>query len=248
MAAVTRSGFRTRILLGLFVATGVACITTAPPPLPTETTMQEPTSLSPATVTASPVISFSVGETPTAETFFGEVNVARASCRFGPGGGYRLRAALDEGEEVQVLGQMQLNPNWVLVQPIDHGFNCWVNTDLVEVQGEMVAPTIADAHIILPMSTYYGPLHSISARRDGNLVRVRWDPIVLREGDKTTDMDYVVEAWVCLNGDFVFRAFGSETHSLYIRDDLGCPELSHAQVMAVEKNGYTLPAEIPWPR
>ncbi|MGH2581878.1 MAG: hypothetical protein ACRDFQ_03155 [Anaerolineales bacterium] len=249
MATVIRSReFKISILFGLVVATSIACITTAPPPLPTATTSPEPTSISPATATASPAISFAVGETPTAGTFFGQVNVARASCRYGPGGGYRLRVALDKGDEVQVLGPMQLNPNWILVQPIDQGFNCWINTDLVDMLGEMVAPTIADAHIILPMSTYYGPLQGISARRDGNLVRVRWDPIVLREGDKTTDMDYVVETWICLNGEFVFRAFGSETHSLYIRDDEGCPELSHAQVMAVEKNGYTQPAEVPWPR
>jgi hypothetical protein len=107
--------------------------------------------------------------------------------------------------------------------------------------------TISDPHIVLPLSNYYSPLHNVIATRNGDEVRVRWDPMVLRAGDALEETPYVLAAWVCQNGNFVFRSAGTAEFAVFIRDEDGCSQTSHGMVMGAEKHGYTLPVTVQWP-
>jgi hypothetical protein len=146
---------------------------------------------------------------------------------------------------------MDLNVNWVLVQVADSGTKCWINTSLVntlaESESSFTFNIITDPHIILPYTTYYSPLRSVIATRNGDTVRVRWEPLVLRDADKTNETPYILAAWVCQNGTFVFRTAGTDEFAVFIRDETGCDESSHGLVIGAEKHGYTIPVVVDWP-
>lgn len=97
------------------------------------------------------------------------------------------------------------------------------------------------------MSSYYSPLRNVTATRSGDIVRVRWDPLVLRANDLTEGFSYVLEAWVCQNGEYVFRAFGTEEFGIRVIDEDGCEGRSRGQVAGVEIHGYTNWVTVPWP-
>lgn len=175
-----------------------------------------------------------------------QLSVGTASCRMGPGGAYLLVTVLREGDAVNILGQMELNENWVLVATNERPAGCWINTSSLEFE-ETELNVIDDAHRVMAFTSYYSPLRNVTATRNGDVVRVRWDPLVVRAGDDALQTDYVVEAWVCQNGAFVFRAVGTNEYGLQIRDEQGCDEESHAQAAGVEINGYTQWIAIPWP-
>ena len=203
----------------------------------------------PATETAAvpPSETPTAGITATLAPVSGEVDVANASCRVGPGGGYLLRAVLHTGDAVEILGQMERNANWILVRVVATSANCWINTSLVEFPAEGGFNIIRDPHIVLPYSDYYSPLRGVTATRNGDIVRVRWDPMVLRKGDDPEDTHFVLVAWVCQNGNFVFRTAGTDEFAVNIRDETGCSELSHGMVLGAEKRGYTQPVQVQWP-
>ncbi len=197
-----------------------------------------------ATAAAQPTVSptLAVGLPPVAAT----VAVGTVSCRVGPGGGYLLRTVLREGDSVQILGQMELNDNWVLIATAEFPAGCWVNTSVLDF-AEALLNTITDPHRVLPVTTYYSPLRNVRATRNGDVVRVRWDPMILRDGDDSLQTPYVVEAWICQNGEFIFRTFGTEEYGVQIRDEDGCAQDSYGQVAGAEKAGYTMWTSIPWP-
>lgn len=229
----------------VFIAVSISACTTAP--TPTDIIASETATETIAAATAAPIATATVGVTPTAAPVAGTVNVANASCRVGPGGAYLLRAVLHEGDAVEILGQMELNANWILIRVTETSANCWINTGLVEFAEGSALNVIGDPHIVLPYSTYYSPLRGVIATRNGDTVRVRWEPIVLREGDEVKNTPYVLAAWVCQNGSFVFRSAGTAEFSIFIRDEQGCSESSHGLVMGAEKRGYTLPVVVDWP-
>jgi hypothetical protein len=153
---------------------------------------------------------------------------------------------LYEGDAAEIRGQMELNENWVLISTVAFPAGCWINTDLLSF-GEAEFNILSDPHIVLPMTTYYSPLRGVTATRSGDVVRVRWDPLILREGDDSLQTPYVVEAWVCQNGVFVFRAYGTDEYAVRIVDEEGCAETSRAQVAGAEINGYTDWVTVQWP-
>jgi hypothetical protein len=215
---------------------------------PTETATLTPeaaTEIVAATEAPSP--SETPGLAPALEPVSGTVAVSNASCRVGPGGGYLLRAVLHDSDPVDILGQMELNANWLLIRVAASGAHCWINTDLLGFEEGSPIGTISDPHIVLPYSTYYSPLRGVRATRNGDFVRVRWDPMVLREGDTLEETPYLLAAWVCQNGSFVFRSVGSDEYSAFIRDEQTCSESSHGLVMGAEKRGYTSPVVVQWP-
>jgi hypothetical protein len=87
----------------------------------------------------------------------------------------------------------------------------------------------------------------VSAVRDGGEVTVSWNGIPFRAGDDTAEAPYLIEAWVCRDGQVVFTPLGSYPTAITIRDEAGCDEESHARLFGVEKHGYTAAVEIPWP-
>ena len=188
-----------------------------------------------------------MGAVPTLPPVAGEVRVENASCRVGPGGGYLLRTLLHSDDAVEILGQMERNANWMLVRVTETSANCWINTNLLDFTADSLFNVISDPHIVLPFTDYYSPLRGVVATRSDDIVRVRWDPMILREGDAPDDTPYVLAAWVCQNGNFVFRAVGTREFALRIRDEGSCSELSHGMVMGAEIRGYTQPVQVQWP-
>ena len=198
-----------------------------------------PTATLPATAT--------VGIQPTLAPVPGTINVENASCRVGPGGGYLLRQVLHDGAAVEITATLDLNTNWVLVRVADSGSLCWINTNLIDFPTDSAFNIVNDPHVVLPYSSYYSPLRGVTATRNEDVVRVRWDPLALREGDRIEDTPYVLAAWVCQNGEFVFRAVGTREFAVFIRDEQGCEQSSHGLVMGAEKHGYTAPVVVDWP-
>jgi hypothetical protein len=141
---------------------------------------------------------------------------------------------------------MELNANWILVRPTNQAA-CWINTDLVQASQDGPFNPISDPHAVLPMTSYYSPLRNVTATRTGNVVRVRWDPLILREDDESQQTPYVLEAWVCQNGEYVFRAFGTEEFGIRVIDESGCEAQSRGQVAGAEIHGYTNWVPVPWP-
>ena len=79
------------------------------------------------------------------------------------------------------------------------------------------------------------------------MVTVFWHPLILRPGDDSEQVPYVVEAWVCQEGRFIFTPVGSYQTAVEIVDEPGCAEESHARFFAAEKHGYTRGQVVPWP-
>lgn len=239
-----------------------ACAPSAPPtptasntPLPptaTETASATPT----ATETATPTATLTPSETPTPSitpTFAelrGKVIIeGRLACRFGPGADYLYKFTFGSRSTVEILGRMEFS-NWVLVQAAGGSNRCWVNggEQFLEIQGERNALAPLDPHIVFPWSYIYtNGLSGVSASRSGNVVTVRWNGIQLNAGDDSEQTPYLIEAWVCQGGEFIFTSVGSYGTAAEVIDEGGCGMASHARVAAAEKHGYTPFVEVPWP-
>jgi hypothetical protein len=107
--------------------------------------------------------------------------------------------------------------------------------------------SLAQASLPLPQSPYYGPLTGVSAQRNGDSVVISWHPLNLRAGDDSLQYPYLVEAWLCKDGQLTFTPIGSWEAMVTVKDESGCSEPSHARVYGVEKHGYTAWVEVPWP-
>jgi len=107
--------------------------------------------------------------------------------------------------------------------------------------------SLAPTGFTLPRSPYYGPPTGVSAVRNGNQVTITWIGITLRAGDDSLQVPYVVEAWVCQDGKYLFIPVGSYVEQVTIIDEPGCSQPSHGRLTAAEKHGYTAYVEIPWP-
>lgn len=253
----------------LVLAMAVLWLAACAPPAPTATPTPEASATQPPTATATasltpsptstPTITLTPSETPTPsatlsptpEFSWGVVNVAQASCRYGPGGAYLLRDTVYEGDVVNVLGHMQLNENWWYIEQVErsHKRKCWVSQELISlgVDRSLVYP-IDNPHLVLPYTSQpYDPLKGVSARRTGNIVTVQWEPFDWLPGDQHSQDKYLVEAWVCQGGVYLFRAYGTSRTSLEIQDDAGCDQPSRARAFGSDKHGYTGWVGVPWP-
>ena len=221
------------------------------PPTLAETATTVPTStpsLTPApSLTPSPEITL----TPTPDFVWGHINVAQASCRFGPGGGYLLRTTLFDGDAVEILGHMALNDNWWFLHTSAWpDFDCWVSQELVTLGGDsaLIFP-IDDPHLVLPYTWRpYDPLKDVQASRNGNLVTVSWQSFGWLAGDQSYHDKYLVEVWICLGGEHVFRAYSTNASSIEFQDEQSCAEASRGRAFGSDKHGYTGWVSIPWPQ
>jgi hypothetical protein len=94
----------------------------------------------------------------------------------------------------------------------------------------------------------------VGAFRKGNKVTVAWSGVWMTEDDYE---GYLIEAWLCQNGQLVFtpkrfklplsQNIEGVAQYLALTDEPGCQEPSHARIYTVEKHGYTLYVNIPWP-
>ena len=213
----------------------------------TSTLTVTPTSTATLTPTASLTLTPTATPVPTYVVLRGKVVIAQAVCHHGPGKPYLYKYGVYEGSNLEIISRV-IGSNYVEVQAIGGNNPCWVREDYFEIKGDLkdVKPVNAE-DVELPWSPFYGPVRVLSAERQGNEVTVSWSPLVLRAGDDSEQVPYIVEAWVCRNGEFIFDPVGSYLTKASIVDEPGCEETSHGRVVAAEKHGYTRPVEISWP-
>ncbi len=184
--------------------------------------------------------------TPTYAVLRGVVNVEKVSCRYGPGAMYLYLYGMLQGATQDIVGRND-SGTWLLTQSRGDVLRCWVKADLMDITGDVMSVEPVEPHIVLPWSPYYGPLTGVSATRSGDEVRISWYALVLRAGDSSEQTPYVVETWVCQDGQLVFNPVGSYAYAVTVTDEPGCDQPSYGYVLAAEKHGYTRPVEIPWP-
>jgi uncharacterized protein YraI len=210
-------------------------------PLPTATFTLAPseTPTRTATVTRTPIPTL----TPTWAILRAKVAV-RSNCRYGPGWPYLYKYGLVAGTNFEVLGRTEQG-SWILVQGVGGNNPCWVRADLMDVQGEVMA--VQPTYIPLPLSPYYGPLENVAAVRNEDEVTVSWSEKSHKPGDEMASPKYLLEAWLCQDGQLVFTPEGTNEKQITVIDEPGCAQPSHGRVYFVEKHGYTLWREVPWP-
>lgn len=177
----------------------------------------------------------------------------RLTCRFGPGEPYLYKFTFAGSANIELVGRMEYS-NWVLARAIGGTNRCWVDggPDTLQISGDPMTLPPVDAHIVLAWSSYYGPMSNVFAVRDRvqpSLVTVSYSGLVLEpsRGDESEQTPYILEAWVCQDGEFKFIAVGSYAYAAEVIDEPGCSQPSHGRVAAAEKHGYTPFVEVPWP-
>ena len=189
---------------------------------------------------------------PSASSLFtklrGEVTIAQAVCHYGPGAPYLYKYAVIQGSNLEIIARIETS-DYIEVQAIGGNNPCWVRADYFKIKGDLMdLPAVQPEDVRLPQSPYYAPPGGVTAERAGTQVRVSWLPVVLRAGDDSEQTPYVVEAWVCRNGQLVFTPVGSYQANVEISDETGCALPSRARLTAAEKHGYTRWVDIPWPQ
>jgi hypothetical protein len=177
----------------------------------------------------------------------GQVIIDQAVCHYGPGAPYLYKYGVYKGSNLEILRRVQYG-NYIEIQAIGGSNPCWVRQDYLELKGRLEdLEPVSAADVRLPISPYYTPPTGVSARRDGDVVTVFWHPLPLRPGDDSEQVPYIVEAWVCQDGQYVFTPAGSYQTAVEIPDGPGCALPSRGFLIAAEKHGYTRRVEIPWP-
>ena len=176
---------------------------------------------------------------PTYVTLRGKVIIDQAVCHYGPGAPYLYKYGVYKGSNLEIIRRLE-GGNYVEIQAIGGNNPCWVRVDYFEIKGNVldVQPIHID-DVKLPISPYYSSPGGLSARRDGDVVTVFWHLLALRAGDSSEQVPYIVEAWVCQEGQMVFVPAGSYQPAVKIIDEPGCVTPSHAWFIAAEKHGYT---------
>ena len=207
------------------------------------------------TLTHTPTITRTPSRTPTPEAPVVTILV-HASCLYGPGSAYLWLYGLNATSWMEVIGRTPFNPNtdpkdiWLLVQAV-HATEpnpCWVKSELVRFNDGGDATTHPEIPIVtytnLPWSKLYRQPQGVGAIREGIKVTIYWAAVWMTEDDYR---GYLVEAWVCHNGQLEFTPLkwfpplkdNIGGMGIYVIDEPGCLEPSSARVAAAEKHGYT---------
>ncbi len=218
---------------------------------PSPTSTETPTFTPPPTATETPSPTPTETETPTITPTYaplrGKINVDKATCRYGPGAMYLYFVGLNKGTPRDILGRND-DGSWLLTQARGDNKSCWIKTELMNLNGDpLTAPVIHPDNYRLPQSPYYGPLTNVTAKRNGNEVIISWSPLILRAGDDSLQTPYVLQVWLCRNGQPVFESIGSYDTTVKVIDEGGCGIQSRGRITAAEKHGYTKFVEVPWP-
>lgn len=209
----------------------------------TPTPSRTPTPSVTPTITDTPTITATASFTPTVTAtpeIRGRVTV-QSNCRYGPGSAYLYEWGLYPGNRVTILHRND-EGTWVYVDPWNYVDYCWVKADLLEIDGDIMG--LEPYYGVLPDSELYGPVSNVRASRFGEDVWIAWDPIWMTEDDYR---GYLIETWVCQEGQFVFRPFHADYPLVIVEDEPGCHVQSHGRVYAAEKHGYTRWVAVPWP-
>lgn len=145
--------------------------------------------------------------------------IDQAVCHYGPGAPYLYKYGVYKDSNLEIIRRLE-GRNYIEIQAIGADNPCWVRADYFEIKGN-----VADVQLVyiddvnLPISPYYSSLGGLSARRDGDVVTVFWQPLTLRAGDDSEQVPYIVEAWFCQEGQMVFVPAGSYQTSVKITDE-----------------------------
>ncbi len=230
--------------------------TAVAPSNPTETLVvvrsETPSSTPAASDTPAPTSTPSETPTPAATPTFASLRgqvMELSNCRYGPGAPYLYFTGLVPGSNLEVIGRRE-DSQWVYVQAIGGHHPCWVKASQMNIQGDLISLQIVYPDgAPLPKSPYYPATAVTKVVRNGNQVTVTWLDIPLRAGDEEDQymQHYIIEAWHCQGGQFIFEPLATNETSISFSDDPGCSQPSHGRIFVQEKHGFAGPAEIPWP-
>ena len=184
---------------------------------------------------------------PVVESLKAKVTAELLSCRYGPGAEYLYLYALRAGANIKLIGKADSN-NWVWV---DGTNKCWVNSNYLEVSGDILSlPIVYPGLAKLPITPYYPSPAWANATRKGNSVEVTWEAVPISPGKYEDENmhQYIVEVWRCESGQIIFETLGTNFPFITVlNDEAGCSTPSHGSVWLQEKHGFAGPVEIPWP-
>lgn len=206
----------------------------------TSTPTSSPSPKTALTRTATPV--------PTYVVLRGVVNQEHVNCYYGPSKAYLYKYGLLKGNRLDIIGYMA-DTGYIKVQAIGGDNPCWMNLEFMDVQGDINSVTPVDPlSINLPWSPYYPALSFAKAERDGDEVTISWTALQLRSGDDSEQEPYLLETWVCRDGNLIFNPVGVYVNKASVIDETGCAEPSYGRVYGVEKHGYTKYLKFGWPQ
>jgi len=200
-----------------------------------------------ATKTFSPTISKTATETLTPTFAFPEVKVhTQAHCRYGPSSSYLHAADLYPGDTGTVRSRY-VNSQWLNVKFDKLNYWCWVSPSVIDIVGDITTVIFIEPDLQSIGSNMYGSPQNVQAFRNGEEVTISWDQMQMTDDD---DRGYFIEGWRCQNGAYFWWTISfpnQYTTSYTVVDEEGCNGPSSASIFTVEKHGYSLPAQIPWP-
>jgi hypothetical protein len=173
-----------------------------------------------------------------------------SNCRYGPGAAYLYKYGVRPGTPMEAIGR-DADGSWLKVQGVGGNNPCWINAQLIQVEGDRIA--LPDAYPLttgLPISPYFERISVTSVWEDGQGVNVEWAPHEIPEelGIKEEGVvEYIVEVWTCVDGQPDFTAFGTDETTYALQIDNSCGVASHATVIGQDKEGFSPPATINLP-
>ena len=143
---------------------------------------------------------------------------------------------------------------WLWGQLQDYVGPCWVNARFVQLNGdvaslEVVYPEKVELPVLPEASWKWPAPQNVRALRQGDAVNIYWDffDVPLGERESENSPRYILELWLCQNGQVTFNPRAANGSTLQVIDQAGCSEPSHGRIYLAEKHGYEGPVEIPWP-
>ena len=233
----TSTATPTRTRTATITATPSRTATSTASPTWTNTATPSRTSTPDFTPTESmtPTITLTPSKTPT-PTSTPEVRgvvLQQSNCRYGPGSAYLYEWGLYPTNRVTVLGRNQ-EGTWVYVDPWNYTDKCWVKTDLLELSGDV--SSVPQIRTLLPYTQFYWPPPNVRSSRLGDEILVNWDLVPMSLDD---NRGYLIEAWLCQDGQLRFIPTQYWTPPAILIDEAGCMEQSSARIYTAEKHGYT---------
>ena len=224
-------------------------------PAPTFTPTQPETATSTPTQTATPTPSLT--PVPTFAILQGEL-INRVPCRYGPGAIYLYRFGLAPGNRMEIRGKVdrgsgRLAQTWLWGLPEFFPDVCWVNARDIKLEGELSSlEVLYPEKVDLPfLRDQRWPVpQNVEVERVGDQVTIKWDffDVPLGERESENSPRYILEAWVCQNGQVIFTPIPVyEFTEVSVIDQAGCAEPSHGRIVLAEVHGYVGPVEIKWP-
>lgn len=149
--------------------------------------------------------------TPTPVTALrAEVNVDRASCRYGDGKAHLFKYGARRGDTFEVRGR-NFNGSWLWGLLAGYQGGCWISASLLMLpEGtNILALPALDAKSMVPVTSYAPKPSGLTVKRQGDNVVIQWDPSGIPGNDF---MGYVAEIWFYQDGGLYRWVVGTKTN------------------------------------